>query len=144
PGLVDVLVDDFNQNVVKFHEDGKLWVLSGGSKSRNPADLLNSRRMRMLFQQCRETFDYVVVDSPPIGPVSDPLILAHLSDAIVYVVRWASTSRELVQQSIQRLPGEKVAGVVFNLVNERAAQKYGKYAYQYYYGARSYKKYYEG
>ena len=41
-------------------------------------------------------------------------------------------------------PGEKVAGVVFNMVNERAAQKYGKYAYQYYYGARSYKKYYDG
>src|SRR5262249_26582888 len=135
---------DLNQDVVKFHKDAKLWVLSGGSKTRNPADLLNSNRMKMLFQQCREAFDYVVVDSPPIGPVSDPLILSQLADAIVYVVRWASTSRELVQQSIRRLPEEKVAGVVFDLVNERAAQKYGKYAYQYYYGARSYKNYYEG
>ena len=90
------------------------------------------------------TFDLVIIDSPPIGPVSDPMVLAQLVDTVVYVVRWASTAREMVQQSIQRLPGEKLAGVVFNHVNEKAAQKYGKDAYQYYYGARSYGKYYEG
>ena len=84
-----------------------------------------------------------MLDAPPIGPVIDPVILSGLADAVVYVVRWASTSRELVQQSIQRVSGEKIAGVVFNMVNEKAAQKYGKYAYQNYYGARSYKKYYE-
>jgi polysaccharide biosynthesis transport protein len=82
--------------------------------------------------------------APRIGPVSDPVVVSQLVDAVVYVVRWASTAREMVQQSIQRLPGEKFAGVVFNQVNERAAQKYGKYAYGYYYGARSYGKYYEG
>jgi polysaccharide biosynthesis transport protein len=145
PGLVDVLVGEVNpQDVIKFNEAAKIWVLPAGSKTRNPADLLGSNRMKEFFELCRQTFDFVVLDSPPIGPVIDPVILSQLSDAVVYVVRWASTSRELVQQSIQRVSGEKVAGVVFNMVNERAAQKYGKYAYQYYYGARSYKKYYDG
>jgi capsular exopolysaccharide synthesis family protein len=145
PGLVDVLVGEANpQNVIKLHQDTKIYVLSAGSKTRNPADLLGSNRMKELFEQCRQSFDYVVLDSPPIGPVIDPVILSRLSDAVVYVVRWASTSRELVQESIQRVSPDKVAGVVFNMVNEKLAQKYGKYAYQYYYGARTYKKYYDG
>jgi polysaccharide biosynthesis transport protein len=47
-----------------------------------------------------------------------------------------------VQQSLAKLPGDKIAGVVFNQVNEQAAQKYGKYAYMYYYSACEFKKFY--
>jgi succinoglycan biosynthesis transport protein ExoP len=143
-GLVDVLLGTATiKDVSKFDKIGKLWVMPAGTKTRNPADLLGSNRMKSMLDQCRETFDMIVIDSPPLGPVIDPVILSHLVDKVVYVVRWASTSRELVQQSLLRLPGEKVAGTVFNLINERAAQKYGRYAYQYYYGPRAYKKYYE-
>ena len=145
PGLVDVLLGTAELNsVLKYNEETKFWILCAGKKTRNPADLLNSDRLKSLLNQCRNAFDLVVVDSPPVGPVIDPIVLSQLVDSIVYVVRWASTSRELIQQSLERLPGRKVAGAVFNLVNERAAQKYGKYAYHYYYGARSFKKYYEG
>ena len=143
-GLVDALLGNVQVNeVVHYDEEGKIWVLAAGTKSRNPADLLSSNRMKSLLDQCRHVFDLIIVDSPPLGPVIDPVILSQLVDKVVYVVRWASTARELVQQSLERLSRDKVAGVVFNLVNERAAQKYGKYAYQYYYGARNYKKYYE-
>ena len=145
PGLVDVLLGDASlPETIKFHEDAKIWALSAGGKTRNPADLLGSNRMKETLQHCRQYFDFIVIDSPPIGPVIDPVIISQLSDAVVYVVAWAATSRELVQQSIQRIPSEKIAGVVLNLVNEKAAQKYGKYAYQYYNSVRSYKKYYEG
>ena len=144
-GLVDVLLGSVSaQEAIAFSKDANVWVLPAGSKSNNPADLLSSNRMKSLMEHCRKTFDYVVIDSPPIGPVIDPVALAQMADKIVYVVQWAATSRELIQQSIKRLPDEKIAGVVFNLLNEKAAQKYGKYAYQYYYGSRSYKKYYEG
>jgi polysaccharide biosynthesis transport protein len=62
---------------------------------------------------------------------------------VVYVVRWASTAREIVQQSLRRVHGDKkVAGVVFNRVDDNRAQKYGKYGYSYYYGLREYGKYY--
>jgi capsular exopolysaccharide synthesis family protein len=144
-GLVDFLLGTVNtQDAIKFNEQTGIWVLAAGSKTRNPADLLGSERMKSFIDVCKKSFDYVVIDAPPIGPVIDPLILAQLVDKIVYVVRWASTARELVQESVQRLPREKLAGVAFNLVNEKAAQKYGKNAYQYYYGARDYKKYYNG
>jgi polysaccharide biosynthesis transport protein len=113
---------------------------SGWNKTRNPADLIGSERMKSFTAACKQNFDYVVIEAPPIGPVIDALILAQLVDKVVFVIRWASTARELVQ--LQRLPRDKLAGTVFNRVNERAAQKYGKYAYQCYYGARDYKKYY--
>ena len=144
-GLVDVLLGScLSQDAITFSEEAKIWVLPAGSKTRNPADILGSNRMKSLLDQCNQTFDMIVIDSPPVGPVIDPIILAQFVDSVVYIVRWASTSRELVQQSMRRLPGHKIAGVVFNMVNEKAAQKYGRYAYQYYYGTRSYKKYYEG
>ncbi len=132
------------QEVIAFSKDAKLWVLPAGSKTNNPADLLSSDRMKSLMEHCRQAFDYIVIDSPPLGRLSTRSCLPQLADSVVYVVRWAATARELIQQSIKRLPEDKVAGVVFNLLNEKAAQKYGKYAYQYYYGSRSYKKYYEG
>jgi polysaccharide biosynthesis transport protein len=142
-GLVDVLIGNGNlQDAIVYVEDVKLWVLPAGSKTRTPADLLGSDRMKSFLNVCQTTFDCIVIDSPPVGPVVDALIISHLADSIVYVVRWAATARELVQQSIERLPGTKIAGTVFNQVNERAAQKYGRYAYQYYYGPRSFKKYY--
>jgi succinoglycan biosynthesis transport protein ExoP len=142
-GLVDVLLGSVEvKDAITFNEDAKLWILSGGTKTRNPADLIGSDRMKSLIALCKQSFDLVIIDAPPIGPVIDSLIFSELTDKVVYVVRWASTARELVQQSLQRLPREKIAGTVFNRVNEKAAQKYGKYAYQYYYGARDYKKYY--
>ena len=96
------------------------------------------------MDQCKESFDCIVIDSPPVGPVVDPLVISHLAIQSFMSFVGPATARELIQQSMERLPGNKIAGVVFNLVNEKAAQKYGKYAYQYYYGSRSYKKYYEG
>jgi capsular exopolysaccharide synthesis family protein len=144
-GLVDTLVGKVPpQEAIAFSKDANLWVLPAGSKTNNPADLLSSNKMKSLIEHCREAFDYIVIDSPPIGPVIDPVALSQLADTVVYVVQWAATSRELILQSIKRLPEDKIAGVVFNLLNEKAAQKYGKYAYQYYYGSRSYKKYYVG
>jgi Mrp family chromosome partitioning ATPase len=81
----------------------------------------------------------VVLDTPPVGPVVDPLIIANLTDKTIFVVRWASTSRELVQASIQQLSNHKrVAGVVLNFVKQNRARKYGG---EYYYG-KSYEKYY--
>jgi capsular exopolysaccharide synthesis family protein len=143
-GLVDILVGNLNvQDVIKYNEQFKLYILPAGSRTRSPTDLLGSDRMKTFLERCRETFDMIVIDSPPIGPVSDPVIVSTLADKVVFVVRWASTARELVQQSVQQLGGhKKVAGVVFNQVNEKLAQKYGKYSYSYYYGSRDYKKYY--
>ena len=144
PGLVDYLVGQVeSSSVIHYSELGGYWVMPAGSKTQNPPDLLGSERLKALVQQLRGEFDMIIFDSPPLGPVIDPVILSNLVDKVVYVVRWGATARELVERAIQQLPGHrKVAGVVFNRVDDSEAQKYGKYAANYYYGGRYYKKYY--
>jgi capsular exopolysaccharide synthesis family protein len=144
-GLVDVLMGAARaQDAVHYWEAGKLWILTCGSRTQNPQGLLTSDRMKALIPGFKSAFDLVVLDTPPVGPVIDPIAVAQLADKVVLVVRWASTERELVNQAVQQLAGrKKVAGVVFNLVDEQEAQKYGKYAYRYYHGSRSYGKYYK-
>jgi polysaccharide biosynthesis transport protein len=143
-GLVDLLMGQVNaKDVIRFHDSAGYWVLAAGNKTQNPPDLLGSERMKSLVASFKQTFDVVVIDTPPAGPVIDPVVVSQLSDKIVLIVRWASTAREMVKQCVQQLSGHrKIAGVVFNHVNERQAQKYGKYAYSYYYGSRYYKNYY--
>ncbi|WP_294540080.1 polysaccharide biosynthesis tyrosine autokinase [uncultured Rhodoblastus sp.] len=143
-GLVDYLVGGADlQKIVSFDETLRLWVIPTGAKTQNPQDLLGSEKLQSTIEELRGKFDLIVIDTPPMGPVVDPLIVSNLVDKIVFMVRWASTAREMVAHSIQRLHGhKKVAGVVFNYVIDAQAQKYGKYAYSYYYGGRYYKKYY--
>ena len=139
-GLVDLLMGAATaESILRYHKDLELTVLSAGSKSLNPPDLLASDRMKTLIAQLKEDFDYVVVDTPPVGPVVDPVIVANLADKTIFVVQWASTPRELVETSLQQVSAHKrVAGVVFNFVNQDHAKKYGGH----YYHAKSYEKYY--
>ncbi len=139
-GLVDLLTGAATaEDVLSSYKDLKLTVLPAGSKSLNPSDVLGSERMKGLIARLREGFDYVVLDTPPVGPVVDPIILANLADKTVFVIQWASTPRELVEKSIQQVSMHKrVAGVVFNSVNQDRAKKYGG---EYSYG-KAYEKYY--
>lgn len=139
-GLVDLLIGATTiDDVLRLRQDLKLMVIPAGSKSLNPTDVLGSERMKGLISGLKETFDYVVLDTPPVGPVVDPVIVANLADKTVFVVQWASTPRELVETSIQRASIHKrVAGVVFNFVNPDQAKKYGGE----YYHEKGYEKYY--
>jgi exopolysaccharide transport family protein len=139
-GLVDLLTGAGTiDNALRFHKDLKMTIIPAGSKSLNPPDVLGSERMKALIARLKETFDYIVVDTPPVGPVIDAVIVANLADKTILVVEWASTPRELVETSLKQVSAQKrVAGVVFNFVNQDRAQKYGG---EYYYG-KSYEKYY--
>jgi Mrp family chromosome partitioning ATPase len=151
PGLVDLLlrhpsisnaITYDEQKVITHDEETNFWVLPAGSQTQNSADLLCSDRMKTLMGNIRSSFDYVVVDTPPIGAVIDPLIASRLVDKVLVVVRWASTERTLVKHAIRQFPTDKkLAGVVYSMVDGRAAQKYttclpseNKYLKNYYSG----------
>jgi capsular exopolysaccharide synthesis family protein len=137
-GLVDFLTSAVALRDVMTFKNDNFGIIPAGAKSMNPPDLLGSERMKSLIAHLKETFDYVVVDTPPIGPVIDPVIVAGLADKTIFVVRWASTSRDLVQTAVQRVSTHtRVGGIVFNLVVESRAKKYGTYAY-----GNEYAKYY--
>jgi Mrp family chromosome partitioning ATPase len=95
--------------------------------------------MKEFVARLKEKFDYVVLDTPPVGPVIDPTIVANLADKTIFVVQWASTPRDLVEATVQQVSSQKrIAGVIFNMVNQGRAKKYGgPYSY-----GKSYERYY--
>jgi exopolysaccharide transport family protein len=146
PGVVDYLLGSAELTAVTHVDEATgLHVFCAGSKTRNPPDLLGSERMRVFIGHLRSNYDYVVVDTPPVGPVVDAAVMASLADKVLFIVRWGKTVREVVADSTRQLAGDKkVAGIVLNFVDEKEARKYGKYAYSYYYGTKYYKSYYAG
>jgi polysaccharide biosynthesis transport protein len=139
-GLVDLLMGAARpEEVLISPKDIKVVVMPAGSKTLNPPDVLGSERMRLLISALEQQFDYIVIDTPPVGPVIDPAIVAKLADKTIFVVQWGATPRELVTSSVRQLSNHKrVCGVVLNHVVQDRAKKYGG---EYYYG-KSYEKYY--
>jgi len=140
PGLVDLLtgVKGPEQTIVNL--DG-LTVIPAGSKSQNPPDLLGSARMKGLVEKLRQTYDYVIIDTPPVGPVIDAKVAMALADKVIFVVRWQATPREMVAQSINSLgAGRKLAGIVLSQVDESKISRYGPYSH---YSSYHYKGYYQ-
>ena len=125
-GLSNLIVDsaDIDQ-CIKDTDIRNLKVLPSGPMPPNPAALLASERMKALKDELESRFDLVLIDSPPLFPVSDAAILNALVDGSMLVVQAATTRRSLVQRAA-RILGEgkgKLLGVILNQVEE-AVPKY--------------------
>ena len=141
PGLVDILTGAVPSTTCTYHAEG-LSIIGAGTKSQNPPDLLGSERMKQLIAATRDAYDYVVIDSPPLGPVIDAKILASLADKIVFVVRWQDTTRELVGRTVEWFARDrKIAGIALNLVDNAKTPRYGPYSH---YDSSYYRSYYQG
>jgi capsular exopolysaccharide synthesis family protein len=111
-----------------------LWLLSSGPIPPNPAELLNSARMKQLLDQLRENFDHIFIDSPPLLFVSDGAILSSISDSTIIVLRPEKASRKPFLSSIGEIRRAKahLIGVIFNDVDYRkASYSYDQYKYHY-------------
>jgi succinoglycan biosynthesis transport protein ExoP len=111
-----------------------LWLLPSGPIPPNPAELLNSNRMRQLLAQLRETFNYIFIDSPPMLFVSDAAIISSLSDSTVVVIRPEKAHRKPFLTTIAEIQRAKshLIGVIFNDVNyKKAVYSYDQYKYHY-------------
>ena len=131
-GLEDVLMETDMEN---FH------MILAGRVPPNPAELLSGARMHKLIEICREEYDYVIVDCPPINLVVDAAIVAPLCDGIVMVVSSGNVPYRLAQGALDQLQatGCPVLGAVLNMVD----QKNEKYYYRKgYYSKGYYQKYY--
>jgi len=120
-----------------------LFVLPSGIRPPQPAELLGSARMKEFLASCREEFDYVVIDSPPVLAVTDAVVLSQVADATILVVRSGRTTkqslmrvRDVLKRSNVRMAGVLVNGVNFN--SEDYRHYYGYYGSEYgegYYGS---------
>ncbi len=113
-----------------------LWVLGAGPVPPNPAELLNGPKARKIFETLRENFDLVLVDSPPVLPVTDALVLSKYADGTLLVVAAGQTKRAELQRAAERFAqaNSPVVGIVLNEVTKQSGYGSG-YGYGYGYGA---------
>lgn len=138
PGLSEAIIhlnaenaDDVLHATVKQTGIPDLELLPSGTVPPNPIELLNSEMMNQLLELAKSEYDVIVIDSPPVRAVADPMILANIVDAIVYVFDITKTRRFDVVTGIRHLteafPTKKV-GVVCNMINPKHAKSYGYYS----------------
>ena len=96
-----------------------LFFIPAGPLTVAPAELVGSVRMRQALAELRGQYDFVIVDTPPVLPVTDAVVLATMADAVVLVVKGHATPRELVRHARDRLAmaGARLLGVVVNNVD---------------------------
>lgn len=113
-----------------------LSLLPCGPIPPNPAELISSERMKNLLRMLAERYDHVLIDSPPLINVTDPVILSSLVDGVILVVHGGKSTRGVAQRARQELAsvGAKVFGVVLNNVDMRRGG-YDDYYYHRYYSA---------
>lgn len=142
PDLARILTGEVKLSEAVQHDVSGMDVVIARAKTPNPHDLLASKQMERLLAATREAYDLVIVDTPPVIAVADSSVVSKLVDTTIYLVRWATTPREVVKQGVKRLTdyNVKFAGVVLNQVNLEEQKQYGYGDYGYYYG--KYKDYY--
>jgi succinoglycan biosynthesis transport protein ExoP len=133
-GLTDVLGGERIEDVVWKTPIPNLDLLVAGPHPDNPAELLGSQLMRDVLDGITG-YDMVILDSPPVGAVADPLILSRLADGVVMAVRSNQTAKNLVVQSRMRL-SEMEANILGAIVNRLDVRRSG-YGYYYYYDYNS-------
>ena len=128
-GLSDALRDDQPVSLVPVSSDFAL--LPGGHPGRMPLAGLTSPRMAQIIQECASMFDFVLIDTPPVGVLTDAQVLVRLADAVLFVVGAGSTPAAEVERAIAELGGpDAIFGVVMNRVEDRripSASYYGHY-----------------
>ena len=113
-----------------------LSVLTSGATPPNPSELLQSRAMNDVIAKLRSEFDVIIIDAPPLLPVTDAALLTAQSDGALLVVRHGKTTKDQVRHSVERLEavGGRILGVVLNMVPSRGADSSYGYGYGYGYG----------
>ena len=129
PGRIDL------EEAVQKTPVAHFSLLPSGPHPPNPAELLNSRKMKELLDVVRKRYEIVLIDLPPVLAVVDPMIVAALADMTVIVLKTGKTTRKPLLRTIEELRKAKarIAGVIFNDAESKKGTFYTPYfQYEYY------------
>lgn len=105
-------------------------LILSGPVPPNPAELLNNEKFTELLETARKEYDYVIIDTPPIGQVIDPAIVAQQTDGVIFLISQANISYKYAQKQIEQMrkSGCRILGAVLNKVDpEEKGGYYGGY-----------------
>ena len=134
-GLSDALKSDTDQKLSVIQVSPNLTVLPAGRPDSDPMSGLTSDRMRRIVQDAAAHFDWVIIDTPPVGFLSDANLLVAMVDAALFVVRAGKSPYRLIQRALDAIGRESVLGVVLNAIDENVDD--AGYYYYGYYGSES-------
>ncbi len=133
PGLTEYLRGQVSEfDVIQRGPLDNLYFIAGGAQTQQPAELIGNGRLRSLLERMALSFDWVIVDSPPVVPVSDAAVVADMCDGVLMVVQADVTPLEMAQKARQEFHNKPLLGVVLNRVE--AARSYSSYYYYSSYG----------
>lgn len=113
-----------------------LWVMPAGRASGSAGEIVGSEQAADVIREAANRWDVVVVDTPPVGPVADALLLAQQADGVVMVARAGLTRASSLRSTLGALAasGRPILGVVLNDLRPTLLSRYGQYSYYYRYG----------
>jgi capsular exopolysaccharide synthesis family protein len=146
-GLTDLVMTSggsIEEFVIRDEKSGAYIMKKGAAEFVNATDVFTSHRMQEVIDLLKKTFDYVIIDAPPVMSVSDARIIGTIVDKTLFVVQWDKTPRKVVKAALRQLigGGADIAGCVLNQVN---LQRYGSFSggdSGYYYHYRHHDDYY--
>ncbi len=133
PGLSDVLARRVTlREALVVVDDGRLGILASGAIPANPSEALGGTGMEKVIAQLAADYEYVFIDTPPVLPVTDALVVAPMVDGVVLVTRLGRTTRERVKRALAAIDRVNAVpiGVVPNYAGKGADRDY-RYGYKY-------------
>jgi protein-tyrosine kinase len=129
-GLNDGVRADVHRKVPLIRVTEHLTVLTAGRPDPDPMSVLSSSRMRQVLDEAGSTFEWVIVDTPPIGMLSDAHLLTSLVDTALLVVEAAETPLHAIKSAVDVLGRDRILGVILNRADD--ALPHVRYGYDYY------------
>ena len=139
-GLTNLLVGNKSVEEVAYKYEGleNLYIITSGPIPPNPAELLASKRMEDFITDIKKDFDMIILDTPPVGLVTDSAVLSTVADGLILVTAVAQTEigNVVIGKELLNKVKANIIGVVLNKVpiENRAYSKYGYSKYYGYYG----------
>lgn len=133
-GISNYFIGDMEaEEIIKSTETANLFIIPSGPVPPNPSELILNGRMQELLAYLELHFDYIIVDTAPINPVTDAFIISPMCDATLFVIRHGYTPRLYLQKldDQNKIRQLKNMAIIFNGVKNRG---YGNYGYGYGYG----------
>ena len=132
-GVSDYLVGEVElDKIIKQTEIKNLSVIFSGSFAPNPAELLNPQNLEQFIQLLKAKFDRIILDSPPIIPVSDVISLSTVVDGVIQVIQWGKVSRQVIKRAAKTLRevNARILGAILNNIDVEKSE-YSYYSDQY-------------
>ena len=127
-GLVSVMSGDKTLSNAVFQSEGfGADILAGGNAITNAADLFSSEAFKVFIASARDTYDAVIIDTPPVLVVPDARIIAEQADAVIFNVHWDKTSKSQLEESLRLFhnSGQRITGLALGKISEKGMKRYG-------------------